>query len=224
MFQLIFVWRLEQHHVRQVLQSSQEGYETGLVWHPFGTYYILLTMSACSFGPTGEIHEMQKELESQKPEKQKNALKGVIGAMTIGKDVSMLFPHVVKCINTNDLELKKLVYLYVMNYAKSQPDLVILSVNTFVTVSDHLSTILYFFCPLEIILTDRISGIVQDATKHTNPLVRALAIRTMGCIRLQKIAEYLYHPLRTALKVLPSHTSLGSTSLNVSLTTCDLVG
>ena len=77
---------------------------------------------------------MQKELESQKPEKQKNALKGVIGAMTIGKDVSMLFPHVVKCINTNDLELKKLVYLYVMNYAKSQPDLVILSVNTFVTV------------------------------------------------------------------------------------------
>jgi len=115
---------------------------------------------------------MQKELESQKIEKQKNALKRVIGAMTIGKDVSMLFPHVVKCINTNDLELKKLVYLYVMNYAKSQPDLVILSVNTF----------------------------VQDSTKNPNPLVRALAIRTMGCIRLQKIAEYLYHPLRTALK------------------------
>lgn len=78
---------------------------------------------------------MQKELESQKLEKQKNALKRIIGAMTIGKDVSMLFPNVVKCIHTNDLELKKLVYLYVMNYAKSQPDLVILSVNTFIQVS-----------------------------------------------------------------------------------------
>ena len=30
------------------------------------------------------------------------------------------------------LELKKLVYLYLMNYAKSQPDLAILAVNTFV--------------------------------------------------------------------------------------------
>ena len=77
---------------------------------------------------------MEQDLNSSKIEKQKNALKRIIGAMTIGKDVSMLFPHVVKCINTSDLELKKLVYLYVMNYAKSQPDLVILSVNTFVQV------------------------------------------------------------------------------------------
>ena len=77
---------------------------------------------------------MEQDLNSSKIEKQKNALKRIIGAMTIGKDVSMLFPHVVKCINTSDLELKKLVYLYVMNYAKSQPDLVILYVNTFVQV------------------------------------------------------------------------------------------
>jgi hypothetical protein len=30
------------------------------------------------------------------------------------------------------LELKKLVYLYLMNYAKSQPDMAIMAVNTFV--------------------------------------------------------------------------------------------
>jgi len=56
--------------------------------------------------------------------------------MTIGKDVSVLFPDVVKQINTQDLELKKLVYLYVMNYAKSQPNLAILSVNAFVQVRE----------------------------------------------------------------------------------------
>ena len=33
-----------------------------------------------------------------------------------------------------NLELKKLVYLYLINYAKSNPDLAILAVNTFVKV------------------------------------------------------------------------------------------
>jgi AP-1 complex subunit beta-1 len=32
----------------------------------------------------------------------------------------------------DNLELKKLVYLYLINYAKSQPDLALLAVNTFV--------------------------------------------------------------------------------------------
>ena len=37
-------------------------------------------------------------------------------------------------MQTDNLELKKLVYLYLMNYAKSQPDLAILAVNTFAKV------------------------------------------------------------------------------------------
>jgi AP-1 complex subunit beta-1 len=69
--------------------------------------------------------------------------------MTVGKDVSTLFTDVVNCIQTgsllsplpppsdsslssDNLELKKLVYLYLINYAKSQPDLAMLAVNTFV--------------------------------------------------------------------------------------------
>lgn len=32
----------------------------------------------------------------------------------------------------DNLELKKLVYLYLINYAKTQPDLALLAVNTFV--------------------------------------------------------------------------------------------
>ena len=55
--------------------------------------------------------------------------------MTVGKDVSMLFPDVVNCMQTDDLELKKLVYLYLINYAKTQPDLAIMGVNTFVKAS-----------------------------------------------------------------------------------------
>jgi hypothetical protein len=37
-------------------------------------------------------------------------------------------------MQTDNLELKKLVYLYLMNYAKSQPDMAIMAVNTFVKV------------------------------------------------------------------------------------------
>ncbi|KAF5096555.1 hypothetical protein D0Z00_002739 [Geotrichum galactomycetum] len=90
--------------------------------------------------------------------------------MTVGKDVSALFPDVLKNIATPDLDQKKLVYLYLMNYAKSHPELCILAVNTF----------------------------VQDST-DPNPLVRALAIRTMGCIRVDKMVDYMEIPLRKTM-------------------------
>ncbi|PKU68362.1 beta-adaptin-like protein B [Dendrobium catenatum] len=119
----------------------------------------------------GEIPELKEELNSQYKDKKKDAVKKVIAAMTVGKDVSSLFTDVVNCMQTENLELKKLVYLYLINYAKSNPDLAILAVNTFVKDS-------------------------QDP----NPLIRALAVRTMGCIRVDKITEYLCDPLQRCLK------------------------
>ena len=41
---------------------------------------------------------------------------------------------------------------------------------------------------------------IQDA-RDPNPLIRALAVRTMGCIRVDKITEYLCDPLQLCLKV-----------------------
>ncbi|NWS32805.1 AP2B1 protein, partial [Polioptila caerulea] len=119
----------------------------------------------------GEIFELKAELNNEKKEKRKEAVKKVIAAMTVGKDVSALFPDVVNCMQTDNLELKKLVYLYLMNYAKSQPDMAIMAVNSF----------------------------VKDC-EDPNPLIRALAVRTMGCIRVDKITEYLCEPLRKCLK------------------------
>jgi len=48
--------------------------------------------------------------------------------MTMGKDVSMLFADVLNCMQTENMELKKLVYLYLTNYASAEPDLAILAV------------------------------------------------------------------------------------------------
>ena len=40
----------------------------------------------------------------------------------------------------------------------------------------------------------------QDC-EDPNPLIRALAVRTMGCIRVDKITDYFCEPLRKCLKV-----------------------
>ena len=119
----------------------------------------------------GENHELREELRSPVRDRKKDAVKKVIANMTVGKDVSTLFTDVVNCIQTDNLELKKLVYLYLINYAKSQPELAMLAVNTF----------------------------VKDAN-DPNPLIRALAIRTMGCIRVNTITEYLCEPLSRCLR------------------------
>jgi AP-1 complex subunit beta-1 len=44
----------------------------------------------------------------------KEAIQKTIMAMTLGKDVSALFPDVLKNVATSDLDQKKLVYLYLM--------------------------------------------------------------------------------------------------------------
>jgi AP-1 complex subunit beta-1 len=91
--------------------------------------------------------------------------------MTVGKDVSSLFFPVLKCVETQSLEMKKLVYLYIINYAKSQPDIAVLAVNTF----------------------------RKDARERVNPLIRGLAVRTMGCIGVESILDYICDPLRESM-------------------------
>jgi len=66
--------------------------------------------------------------------------------MTVGKDVSQLFPDVINCMQTDNLELKKLVYLYLMNYAKTQPEMAILAVNTFAKVKKKMKKIKEKIC------------------------------------------------------------------------------
>lgn len=87
----------------------------------------------------GENYELKKDLNSDLQLVRKEAVKKVIASMTIGKDVGALFPDVLKNIQTDDIELKKLVYLYLMNYATSHPELVVLAINTFCKVTGMIS-------------------------------------------------------------------------------------
>ncbi|RHW68592.1 adaptin complex 1 subunit [Trypanosoma brucei equiperdum] len=118
----------------------------------------------------GEGTALQHELNSNDKSRQKNAVKRIIAGMTMGRDVSHLFMDVVKLGQTTNLELKKLVYLYVLSNAKLQPGKALMAVNTF----------------------------LQDTT-NPSPVVRALAVRTMMCVRVDSVTEYTLEPLRRAV-------------------------
>ena len=104
----------------------------------------------------GEQEELRSDLNGSDTTRQKDAIKRIIANMTVGRDVSPLFMDVVKLSHTTNIEVKKLVYLYIMANARLNPGKAIIAVNTF----------------------------VQDSM-NTSPVIRALAIRTMLCVHVE---------------------------------------
>ncbi|KAJ2833903.1 hypothetical protein GGI24_000650 [Coemansia furcata] len=91
--------------------------------------------------------------------------------MTMGNDMSPLFQEVIACMGVPDLEVKKMVYLFLINYARARAEIANLAVNGF-----------------------------EDDVNDPNPLVRAMAIRTMGYIYVERVIESLIDPLRHCLR------------------------
>ncbi|XAR72008.1 hypothetical protein NMG60_11018496 [Bertholletia excelsa] len=98
-------------------------------------------------------------LESKFDSEKCEALKRLLALIAQGFDVSNFFPQVVKNVASQSLEVKKLVYLYLLHYAEKRPNEALLSINYF-----------------------------QKDLGDPNPLVRAWALRTMAGIRLHVIA------------------------------------
>ncbi|MCO5549531.1 hypothetical protein L7F22_003003 [Adiantum nelumboides] len=123
----------------------------------------------------GKVQELRAELLSDKKDKgwvrRKTVLKKIIANATLGNDMSPLFADVVACMNIQVLEIKKMVYLYLINYGRSKPDLV----------------------------PEAIPGFLSDCNDR-NPLIRALAIRTMSYIPVPAVLQALIDPLRHSLK------------------------
>lgn len=118
----------------------------------------------------GEILALRDKLDGNDPSERKIAAKRVIGLMRAGENVHSLFSSMLRCVKTTDLELKKLTYLYLVNYSSQEPEQAIMAVNTF----------------------------IQDS-QDSNPLVRALAVRTMCRIKLESVAENMIIPLKKSL-------------------------
>ncbi|KAJ2160797.1 hypothetical protein GGF46_001985 [Coemansia sp. RSA 552] len=123
----------------------------------------------------GKVHDLRQELTSEKKDprhqRKKVAMKKVVANMTMGNDMSSLYNEVIACMGIPDLEVKKMVYLFLINYARARAEIANHAVNGF-----------------------------EDDVNNVNPLIRAMAIRTMGYIYVERVLESLIDPLRHCLR------------------------
>ena len=80
------------------------------------------------------------------------------------------FSSVVKNVASPNIEIKKLVYIYLLNHAEQEPDLALLSINT-----------------------------IQKSLSDGNPQVRALALKTMSGIRVPVISQIVSLAIKKGL-------------------------
>ncbi|EGZ26602.1 hypothetical protein PHYSODRAFT_536781 [Phytophthora sojae] len=122
-------------------------------------------------GEVNELKNLLREVTVEKDVKRKREIiKKVIAYMTLGIDVSRLFSEMVLCVDTKDLISKKMVYLYLTNYAQKNSELAIMCINT----------------------------LLNDC-RNEDPMVRGLALRSLCSLRLDSILEYIHDPLQASL-------------------------
>ncbi|KAL0079833.1 Clathrin/coatomer adaptor, adaptin-like protein, partial [Phycomyces blakesleeanus] len=102
----------------------------------------------------GKIQELRAELNSEKRDpkhqRKKTVMKKIVANMTMGNDMSLLFPDILNVMNVPILEIKKMVYLYLINYARSKPDMAMMAITMFIKVS-LLNKDIYHFIHIYII-------------------------------------------------------------------------
>ena len=119
----------------------------------------------------GELLVLRDQLDGNDPRKRKQAAKRTVALMRQGENVQSLFASMLRCVKTQDIELKRLSYLYLVQYSTHEPEQAIMAVNTFISDS-------------------------QDPS----PLIRGLAVRTMCRIKLENVAEHMLSPLKKSLQ------------------------
>uniref|UniRef100_A0A8B9FY09 AP-3 complex subunit beta n=1 Tax=Amazona collaria TaxID=241587 RepID=A0A8B9FY09_9PSIT len=126
---------------------------------------------SCSLAPTLQpsSQDLKQMLESSKDSAKLDAMKRIVGMIAKGKNASELFPAVVKNVASKNIEIKKLVYVYLMRYAEEQQDLALLSISTF-----------------------------QRALKDPNQLIRASALRVLSSIRVPIIVPIMMLAIKEA--------------------------
>ncbi|XP_060804461.1 AP-3 complex subunit beta-2 [Amyelois transitella] len=124
--------------------------------------------SGAFFQPDYKKNEdLKLMLDGSKDSLKLEAMKRIIGMIAKGRDASDLFPAVVKNVVSKNIEVKKLVYVYLVRYAEEQQDLALLSISTF-----------------------------QRALKDPNQLIRASALRVLSSIRVPMIVPIVMLAIR----------------------------
>uniref|UniRef100_A0A673L5J5 AP-3 complex subunit beta n=1 Tax=Sinocyclocheilus rhinocerous TaxID=307959 RepID=A0A673L5J5_9TELE len=113
--------------------------------------------------------DLKEMLDSNKDSLKLEAMKRIVAMIARGKNTSDLFPAVVKNVACKNIEVKKLVYVYLVRYAEEQQDLALLSISTF-----------------------------QRGLKDPNQLIRASALRVLSSIRVTIIVPIMMLAIKEA--------------------------
>jgi len=128
----------------------------------------------------GEVNELKlllKNINVERDVKRKREIiKKVIAYMTLGLDVSRLFTEMIMAIETKDIVIKKMVYLYLCNYAHKEPEMALMCINS-----------------------------LRRECDNEDPMVRGLALRSLCNLRLESILEYVQVPLSKSLSDLSAY-------------------
>ncbi|KAI0259849.1 adaptin N terminal region-domain-containing protein [Gloeopeniophorella convolvens] len=121
-----------------------------------------LAGSGAGYYDTGEdkTKNIRAQLDSGSDREKLEAMKRLIAMISKGRNVSEYFAQVVKNVAASNLEVRKLVYIYLLRYAEAEPDLALLSINTF-----------------------------QRDLTDSSPLIRAMALRVLSGIPVPTIAS-----------------------------------
>ncbi|KAK4230335.1 adaptin N terminal region-domain-containing protein [Podospora fimiseda] len=111
--------------------------------------------------------QIKKLLDSRNEREVLDGLRRAISMMYRSQKTLPLFSSVVKNVASPNLEIKKLVYIFLIHHAEQEPDVALLSINT-----------------------------IQKSLSDTNPQVRALALRTMSAIRVPVISQIVSLAIR----------------------------
>jgi hypothetical protein len=116
-------------------------------------------------------------------------MKWLLASISKGRDVSDFYPHVVKLVGANSLEVRKMVYMYLVQYADHDDttrELSLLSINAFQRgLSDEEQLIRAL--ALKVLSSIRINDIlqiqilaVQKCASDTSPYVRKCAANALA--------------------------------------------
>lgn len=126
--------------------------------------------------PEEKIKQIRTQLDSNSDREKLDGLKRLIAVCSLfcdceeiilkltkliskGRNLAEFFPYVVKNVASSNLEIRKMVYIFLLRYAHAEPDLALLSINTF-----------------------------QRDLADPNPLIRAMALRVLSGINVPMVA------------------------------------
>ncbi|CAE8620919.1 unnamed protein product, partial [Polarella glacialis] len=113
--------------------------------------------------------EIRKALNDNLTDRKIDAMKRILAAVSVGRDASPLFPDVVKNVSFQSLELKKLIYIYLVQYAENNRELALLSINSF-----------------------------QKDLSDRSQQVRASALRAMASIKVLEVIQLVMAAVKSA--------------------------